>query len=68
MTLAEYRIIYFLSKTTLKASQLNALVALEGEVTVHDSKDAVLALLRDGVLLLSADRVLSIAPVEELYG
>lgn len=65
MTLAEQRIVYFLSKTTLKGSQLNALVELEGKVTMQDAKEAVVSLLHEGVLLLSADRILSLAPIEE---
>lgn len=67
MTIAERRVILFLSKTKLKLSQLNDLVVLEGLVDRTDAKDANLSLLRQGVIVLSPDRWVSLAKLEEDY-
>jgi hypothetical protein len=64
MTVAERRVILFLSKTSLKGSQLVALVVMDG-IDQHDAKQAMLSLLHEGVIELSADRVLSLAKLEE---
>lgn len=65
MTLAEKRIIQFLHKTNLNGAQMNALVEITGRVSRRESKEALVRLLHDGIILLSADRILSLAPPEE---
>jgi chaperone required for assembly of F1-ATPase len=64
MTIAERRVILFLTKTSLKGSQLVSLVVMEG-IDQHDAKTAMLSLLHEGVIELSADRWLSLARLEE---